>query len=355
MFEFLSNMFRDDPGHQLEGNLGKEGTSRKEGILRSPSGQICLRRLTDGKPLIPDECYIRIEVNHVYIPYQRIGTKRYHACVHGCVTLNDARAKDGVAGFQIVSSSKLAEKDGAHADRILMKDLQVLKNAPYRGDVRFQIGLMSMESEGSDLLDPYLSLLTKLSDAAGVSVVQQALHFVRPIQDGLNLLVGAHKGLALEVGLDASTDPVISGTYLLIRDDPTKAQRFEFRDDQLHDPDSSQPVLDVPYLVFSIRGLTHRNDWRSLPDLRQSQDAFNRVLSFAARNQKTEDEQLIHFRRACIACQDLIPRDAVVIADQEEARFKLAVAPHQMVASSDRPKPWSLDELKPFPDEEDVF
>jgi len=120
MFEFLSNMFRHDPERQLEGNLG-EDTKKKGGILRAPSGRICLRRLNDGKPLVPDECYIRIEVNHVSIPYQRIGTKRYHACVHGCVTLNDARAKDGVAGYQIVSSSKLAEKDGAHADRILAR------------------------------------------------------------------------------------------------------------------------------------------------------------------------------------------------------------------------------------------
>jgi hypothetical protein len=354
MFEFLSNMFRHDPERQLEGNLG-EDTKKKGGILRAPSGRICLRRLNDGKPLVPDECYIRIEVNHVSIPYQRIGTKRYHACVHGCVTLNDARAKDGVAGYQIVSSSKLAEKDGAHADRILMQDLQVLKCAPYRGDVRLQIGLMSMESEGGDLLDPYLSLLTKLSDAAGVSVARQALHFVRPIQDGLNLLLGAHRGLGLEVGLDASTDPVISGTYLLIRDDPTKTRRYEFRDNQLVDPGSSLPVLDVPYLVFSVNGLTHRNDWRSLPDLRQSQEAFNRVLSFTARNQKTEDEQLVHFRRACFACQDLITSDAAAIADQEAARFKLAVAPHQMVANSDRPRPWELDELKPFGEAEEMF
>jgi hypothetical protein len=354
MFEFLGNMFRGAADRQLKGNLGDD-TAKKGGILKAVSSQICLRRLTEGKPLVPDQCYIRIEVKHVSIPYQRIGTKRYHACVHGCVTLNDARAKDGVAGFQIVSSSKLAEKDGAHADRILMQDLQVLKCAPYRGDVRLQIGLMSMESDGGDLLDPYLSLLTKLSDAAGVSVAQQALHFVRPIQDGLNLLLGAHKGLALEVGLDASTDPVISGTYLLIRDDWAKTQRYEFHDNRLLDPNSGLPVMDVPYLVFSINGLTHRNDWRSLPDLRQSQEAFNRVLSFPARNQKNEDEQLVHFRRACFACPDLITSDAALISDQEAARFKQEVPPHQMAANSNRPRPWELDELKPFPEEEEIF
>lgn len=355
MPNFLTRLFGGNSPRSLKIESHAADGSEAGGLLRATSPQVSLRQFGRGALLEVDACYVRIVLNCVSIPFQRIGTRRYHGCVHGWVTLHDVR--HGNATFQVVTTNKIGEMDGAHADRVLVRNVMLLKCSPYRGDVRTQIGLFSVESEGKDMVEPYLTLLKNLSDAAGVGIVSQALHFVRPIQEGLNLLLGADKGLTLEVGLDDANDPLVSGTYLLARAALHDIDQLTI-DEEYRLLDTDGKVINrFPYVIFTISGLKHRNDWRSIPEIIHSHQKLKSFFEGKRIDEQSARDQLRHFKMTCINSPDLIRSDARSIADGEADAYKEFLPRHKMagVEREASYRLWELEDLHPFPEVEEIF
>jgi hypothetical protein len=355
MSNFLTQLFRLNSARSLKIETQLSVASQQKGFQNAASPQASLRQVTKGAALEVDECYVRIRLDHTSIPFHSIGTRGYYACVHSWMALQDERP--GNARFQVFAFNKVGDMDGAHPDGVLVRNMMLLNSAPYRGDLRIQIGLFSVEANGTDLLEAYLTLLKSLSDAAGVGIASQAVHFVHPIQEGLNLLLGAGKNLTLEVGLDDRSDPLVTGTYLLarapLRDIDCLIVDEEYR---LRDPVGAV-VSGIPYLVFSIIGLRHRNDWRSIPDIASSHQTLKSFFLGTRIDEQSGRDQLRHFKMTCLNSPDLIRKDARAIADREAEAYRKFLPRHKMAGAekgSIYPL-WELLDLHPFCEEEEVF
>jgi len=167
----------------------------------------------------------------------------------------------------------MKELDPAHLERVITIDKPILGPVPYIGQLSLELGLFSVK--GSDLAGPYIDVLTSLADVAGVGSFSKALPFVDPLRKGLDLLFGNNDQAELEIGIDQGWNKLETGTWLLIR--APKGTRA-LQDLQVDPNDSGlvdahgQAYRDQPYIVFAIEASERRDDWMTIPELKNAWD-----------------------------------------------------------------------------------
>ena len=169
-----------------------------------------------GEPIEPDQFYLTVSLRSFYLDKVRRGWNTYYGVAHSRVSaLHRMHRAEFIKVVTPGSSLELQD-----ADRTVFKTInQSLAGPfPYRGG-RLEISLALAAVKQSDFAGRFVSLLEEVSEAAGVTLVDQALKFAAPVKKGLELLTGTEEGVALQIGLDNADDAPRPGSYVVIRRD----------------------------------------------------------------------------------------------------------------------------------------
>lgn len=280
------------------------------------------------RPLRKDEEYVSITVRASRIVNSRQWTSKFYGAVHArTYYLHEDK---GLVEYQTVLSPKLMkELDPKNLDRVITINKPILGPVPYLGQLSLELGLFSVK--GTDLAGPYVDVLSSLAATAGVSFLGQAVPFVEPFHKGLDLLFGNANHSELEIGLDESWSTVETGTWLVIRAPKGTAGidvlRIDPNDFGLVG-EQGQAFRDQPYVVLAIEGTDRRDDWMTIPELKQAWDAIGKAAKAGKQN---EAESLFdHFMVLTEWSPDLIPADAKRLQAKARARLPGLQKEHAM-------------------------
>lgn len=291
----------------------------------------------EGEPreVPPNQAYLEIILKSARIVKVRKGLNKFYGMVHSHATLPMRDKKTEVAFDFVTTPSILNKVDAANLDRVVSVNRTVLGPVPYRSaPLDIEIGLFSVKE--AELAGPYLKVLEDLSSAAGVAFVQQAMPFVGPLTNAINLLAGGAADIGLEIGvqtsLSATTEPLTSGWYAVIRADRTELDLRNLRvtptDFRLVDGEGN-PVADYPYMVFELAAARQRDDWFEIPDVSaRYEDLRKEVLSG---DRDRVQQAFAAFKRTTLLSHDLLIEDAKRIADEVEKEL-LEVMPKKVAA-----------------------
>jgi hypothetical protein len=218
-------------------------------------------------PVLPNKHYVTVWLRSMRITHTRFGTDKYHGCVHSFISLLDMR--QGTAEFHVISTpEKVRNVDAQSTDGVVTQDIPLLESVPYRGGLRVQLGLFSIKA--GDLTAPYLNMLDDLSGAAGVGFVRQALQFVNPIKNGINLLLGGGRDVKLDVGVNKGFPAPSTGTFLVMRapSDKINVDKLTLNNNLEVIDDEKKLVKEYPYLVFSVATSDTRDNWFAIPEIK---------------------------------------------------------------------------------------
>jgi hypothetical protein len=255
-----------------------------------------------------DEEYISIKVRSSRIVNVRKWAGKFYGAVHA--RSHYLHQDRGLVEYQTVLSPNLMkELDPAHLERVITINKPILGPVPYIGQLSLELGLFSVK--GSDLAGPYIDVLTSLAETAGVGFFSKALPFVDPLRKGLDLLFGNNNQAELEIGLDESWSRVETGTWLVVRASKGTTGLQNLQVDQndfgLIDP-HGQAYRDQPYIVFAIEAAERRDDWMTIPELKE---AWDKIGAAAKEGELNKAEKLFdHFQIIARWSPDLVPKDA---------------------------------------------
>lgn len=266
---------------------------------------------TGGRPrpqqVEPGAGYLSILLRSAQLTHARRGLDRFHAVVHSVVTLPSDL---GPAQFStVVAPPEIGPRNAGRTDRYLQSDHRLLGPVPYIGGaLEIQVGLFAVPS--SELAQPYISLLHKLGEQAGLPFVSAAQPFVEPLVQGINLLAGGGRGSVLEIGLDLTQSPARQSRVVVLRTPQQEAvqQGVALGADGVSLVDGSGRMLqDQSALILEVLVQDRRPDWPSIPELAS---AFERVRQdYRLARRADLDRSLEDFRRIAMTCVDLLPRD----------------------------------------------
>lgn len=272
-----------------------------------------------------DSDYLSVFLRSMRVTDVRKGLKKFYGVVHCFSSLQYETGKK--ATFHMLTTpEKLANINSKDLDRVITGTQRLLGPIPYRGgDVEIELGLFSIEF--ADLAGPYLNVLEDMAKTAGVSYINQALPFVNPILNGINILCGAQNDSPLEIGLKETLQPPETGCYVVMRAPKGTVDVSQCKLDrsyQLVDA-NGESVTGYPYMVFSIEASNKRDGWSDIPDLA---DAFDK-LTAAARtgNVQVTKDALEVFRRTALTSPDLTRDDASKLVAKVTAEFTWALTP----------------------------
>jgi len=283
-------------------------------ILRTRTEDWIFAPLGALNPILdPESWYLNVWLRSMRIVNVRSGLSKFYGTVHSYASL--LHLNRGRAEFQTVTTpNMLKDQDAKNLDRVISFNHRLLGPVPYRGqDLEIEIGLFSIKS--SELAGPFIDVLERMSNAAGVSYVSSAMPFVAPLKDGINLLIGGADSTILEVGLSTTFEEVRTGTYCVIRApkgsiDPTG---LRLDTDQRLVDSSGTPITDHPYLVFSIEASDRRDDWFLVPELAK---AYQDLKEVAEKGQTSEaTDAFAVFRRISLTSPELLRADAKRLVD----------------------------------------
>lgn len=261
------------------------------------------------KDLKPDEEYLNIILKSMRIVNVRIGFSKFYGAVHSFISVPH---KSGlVADFNVITTpGQLAELDKSGLDNVITQNIRLLGPVPYRGgDIKVEMGLFSIKS--ADLAKPFISLLSEVSDLAGVSFIKAVEPYTKPLETGIDLLLG-NKDTSLEIGLSKTyTNSISTGYYVAMRAPANKINTDDLKieSDYTLVNKSGTRISDYPYIVFQIYSEKQRSDWTSIPDIRES---YTNLHAEAKKGDKMDDIKaaLTHFKKTALLSYDLTSADS---------------------------------------------
>ena len=285
-----------------------------------------------------NEQYLRVWLRSARITHERRWTTKYRAGIHARFELNHPiHGRSEVVS--VVSPDKLFEDaDPSHLDRLLVVNQLLLGPVPYLGELGTEIGLFSVKS--TDLAKPYLELLASLTQAAGVSLLAKASPWAAPIRRGVEMLFAEEGNAVLEIGLARTETNLATGHWIVARVPKSqldsKMLRLDPEDFSLRDSQGAS-LTEFPYLVLGIEAFDSRDDYASIPDIREGWEAIRSAVAEA----KLDEEVLQRFesfRRRIHLSHELVPADrrrvVEIFARQlRDAGFDLAAAPSDSMAT----------------------
>lgn len=272
-----------------------------------------------------DRDYLSIVLKSARVVDVRKGSTTFFGTVHSYIRL--PHRSSGMAEFNVVTTpGALRNVDAAGIDRVLQLNQRLLGPVPYvGGDLELEVGLFSVAS--ANLAGPYLALLETLSKTAGVASVGAALPFAGAIVEGMKLLTGSDRDVALEIGL-ATMQPVPRLGYCAVVRAPKGT--LDVGHLQIDDTDfrllhRGRAVDDYPYMVLEFTAGPQRSDWFTIPEISA---AYKRVQEeFREGRESGLEERLMMFRRIALTCNDLQDEDARRLIDKVTAQYAATGAP----------------------------
>jgi hypothetical protein len=278
---------------------------------------------------------------HVFLKSARVvdvrkGFQTFYGMVHSYASL--PHRSGGLAEFNVVTTpNALKNVDAAGMDRVIQLNQRLVGPVPYSGgDIELEVGLFSVAA--SNLAAPYLELLEKLSKSAGVSYISAALPFAGPILEGMKLLTGSAKDVALEIGFSTTLSEPRLGYVTAIRApknavalDSLTIDATDFRLMQ-----NGKPLADYPYIVLEVTARPDRPDWHQIPEVAA---AYKRVQDeYRGGREAATADALAVFRRIVLTCNDLLDDDARVLVDKVDAQYQ-AIGPPPPATRATRAAP----------------
>jgi hypothetical protein len=270
-----------------------------------------------GRAVKPRKDYIEIRVKSMRVPFKIIGTRTYYGTVHSFISLNNIASANGKATFSVVTTpTDLQNLDRTNLFNVITKDILLLGPIPYHGgDINLEAGVFSVLSD--NLLAPFLKIIEDVSKTAGVSIINQALPFIGPIEDAIYHLIGYSSNNKLEVGINMPLmDGQINEGYLVVvAASGGKGYLSQLRlqnDGRLFN--RTEEITNIPYMVLTIRAKERRGSYEDIPKIRESVTKL--YNSF-----ETGDHDIImrffnDFRNVVNGSPELLPLDASMIIDE---------------------------------------
>lgn len=256
----------------------------------------------------PDQQYVRVWLRSAHLTEVRRWTTRFLPAVHARFAYVDRRA--GLTEvMSVVSPGKSFEAlDPRNLNRLVSANLPLLGPVPYRGELTMEVALFSVA--GADLAQPYLELLSSLTDAAGVAFLGSVKPFVDPIRRGAELLFKGD-GAQLETGTQRADTSLRVGNILVARIPKGSLTpndvKLDSQDWRLLDR-AGRPLTGFPYLVLGIEALARRDDYARIPEVLAG---WNDVRGAAQDGLPVDDvlSRFAQFRRTIGLSPDLVQSD----------------------------------------------
>jgi hypothetical protein len=316
-----------------------------DNLIRKRSTDWYFAALEERDPIPPNKVYVDVFLRSMRVRDVRQGLKRFAGAVHSFIEL--PQLSSGTASFHTFTvPSELKAVDPEHLDRVVISSQRLLGPVPYRGgDISIDLGLFSVETK--DLVDDYLSILTDLANAAGVGYVNAALPFVKPIENGIQRLVGDGGPASLEIGLSEDLDAPREGSYLVMRGPMQQLQQIQLvHDSQFKVARADGQPLDYPYMTYEIKTNAIRDDWFMIDDLRAAHATLQEVVRKGA-TPGSAREQFAVFKAAALTSPDLLYADAQRIVEEAEKELENALPTTETARAGAIELP-ALESLRPF-------
>jgi len=273
-----------------------------------------------GEPIERDKAYVTIKLRSMRVVNVRKGLKKFYGAVHSFVTIGHLGTMK--AEFQVLTTpTDLQGINNTNLHKVLCFDKDLLNSVPYRGDgLEIELSLYSIQDE--NLADSFLKVLEGMSNAAGVSFVSNAIPFVKPLSDGIDLLMGTTQAQILEIGLSTKVSNPKTGTFVIMRAPKNSVNLSEFQLDKAYRlvDKKGNTIGDYPYIVYSVESSTERQNWYQIPELSK---AFNAVNE-AVREGKIDkiDEAFSAYKRIVATSPDIIDDDGEKMIQRLEEKIE---------------------------------
>jgi len=254
----------------------------------------------------PSKKYINVFLKSLQLEKSHRGLRKLYGTIHSYISLPHPSGKK--AEFQVINThEKLKNVDAKNLGNIITIDKRLLGPFPYLGgDLSIEVGLFAIPS--ADLVGPFISVLETLSKEAGVSFISSALPFVKPIREGIKLLIGASDKITLEIGFTRDFNRPKNGTYGII-----KKKRAQIKDGKYFlGADNRILYNDNPlsesYFVIEVFSSNHNYEYKQNKELEENFDAIMKAIN----EDKKDDEVLEYFtvfKKSVITSSDLIETD----------------------------------------------
>jgi len=256
-----------------------------------------------------NEEYLQIYLRSMRIVNVGKGFSSFYAAVHSYISVAHRSGDD--AQFRVLTSpNNLKELDAKRLQNVITASVPLLGPIPYRGGkVGLEIGLFSIKSR--DLAAPFLSLITDLSKASGVSFINAAAPFLDPIKNGVEMLTGSSDNTQLELGLIDNLTSIQTGYYLTIRAPKDKYKMEDFAidtDRRLVYKTSGQPVNEFPYMIFQVFTTKTRDDFFKIPEIQKTYKKLQDKVA-GVKNYDQVSDLLDLLRIQLLSSNDLIQAD----------------------------------------------
>jgi hypothetical protein len=267
-----------------------------------------------------DEHYLTGTLRSFSIQDVRRGPKVFYGAVHSFASLGHF---GGRAEFTALAApAKLKGVDARHLEDVVVLDQPIFGPVPYRGgNLSLEIGVLAVEAR--DLTGPLVDLLEVLALAAGVSFVDVARPFVRPMVSGIAALTGLDGDSALELGLSKSFDPPASGDYVVVKAPRGSAQTDGWRLTANGLVRDDGQVVREPHISFSLRVARERADWYEIPSLKAAHETVREAVR-SGRLDRAKEAVAV-FRLTALTSEDLLLTDARRLCDKLETLVREAL------------------------------
>ena len=293
----------------------------------------------------PNTAYANIWLKSARVVNVRTGLRRFYGAVHSRVALLPVGESDKVEVNTVVAPESLKNIDASKLDRVVSINHRLLGPVAHSGnDVDIEVGLFSIAE--ADLVAPYLGMLEKISNLAGVGFITTAMQLAGPIKDGINAILGGGGDNILEIGLARTFQPLETGFYLVMRAkqeevEPSKL-KFDLESLEVLGPDRKQ-VKEFPYLVLEVSATAQKDDWAKIPELKRQ---YGLVKTAIVRGDAKEaDAAQIVFRRLALTAPELIKSDAERLAQLVKAEVDAALGGPIPQAGFTAPKVKEFEQL----------
>lgn len=270
---------------------------------------------TQIRQLNKNQEYLHVKLKSTRIGYARKGLQTYYGVVHSYISLLHKGV--GIAKFHSVNTpGNLQLLDAKKIGNVINIDKVLLGPVPYLGHtVDIEIGLLSIAAD--NMAKPFVQLLSEISNAAGVSVINHAIPFAAPIESGIKLLTGAQTAPSLEIGLSKSYDEIYTGYYAVIAapegtlkvSELTVGQDFSLMR-------NGKNLVEYPYFIFEISGSRQRDDWFNIEYINTAYEKLNDALKKP--DVPEAQELLTNLRLLLYTSPDILRQDAAEIYKQLE-------------------------------------
>jgi hypothetical protein len=273
-----------------------------------------------GRPIKKDKAYVTIRLRSMRVVNVRQGLQKFYGAVHSFVSLGHLGTQK--AEFQVLTTpTDLRGINPTNLHRVLCFDKDLLTSVPYRGGgLEIEFGLYSIK--GENLTDTFLKVLEGLSDAAGVSFVSTATPFVKPLSDGIDLLLGTTQNQILEIGLSTKVSDPKTGTFVVMRAPASSVELSKYKLDEAYRlvDKNGDRMGEYPYIVYSIESDPNRENWYEIPEISK---VYNEVNEAARKGDASKlDDAVMSFKRIVLTSPDLTDEDQDLMIEKMEEKVK---------------------------------